>query len=83
MAPRGTVGGRDIRGGVNVAGVAHPSDAGVRGDPHRAFGYFRERHPGKDALEENKKLLGEKYARAKVRHRPFHVWTFCSAAVVV
>lgn len=74
MAPKGTVGGRDVgravgRGGNAVAGVAHPSDAGVRGDPQRAFGYFRERHPGRDALEENKKLLGEKYARAKARRR--------------
>lgn len=69
MAPKGTVGGRDVggrKGGGNVAGVAHPSDAGVRGDPQKAFEYFRERHPGKHALEENKKLLGQKYARAKV-----------------
>jgi len=66
MAPKGTVGGRARS---NVCGVAHPSDTSVRADPQKAFEYFRERHPGRAALEENKKLLGEKYARAKVRYR--------------
>lgn len=68
VAPKGTVGGRDVGARYNgkVGGVAAPSDARVLADPQRAFGYFRERHSGKDALEENKKLLGEKYARAKV-----------------
>ncbi|CAM9586109.1 unnamed protein product [Scytosiphon promiscuus] len=67
VAPKGTVGGRDtgVRFNGNVGGVAAPSDSKVLGDPQRAFGYFRERHSGKEALEENKKLLGEKYARAK------------------
>lgn len=46
--------------------MEYPSDPGVRRDPQRAFDFFRERHPGRAALEENKKLLGEKYARAKV-----------------
>lgn len=69
IAPRGTVGGRDLRGrarGSAAPVVEYPSDASVRRDPQRAFGFFRERHPGRAALEENKKLLGEKYARAKV-----------------
>ncbi|CBN76877.1 conserved unknown protein [Ectocarpus siliculosus] len=68
VAPKGTVGGRDAGGrhrGGSVSGVERPSDASVLGDPQRAFGYFRERHSGRVALEENKKLLGEKYARAK------------------
>eukprot|EP00752_Nemacystus_decipiens_P003255 g3012.t1 len=69
MAPRGTVGGRDLRGRDKGSRappiVEYPSDAGVRRDPQRAFEYFRERHPGRTALEENKKLLGDKYARAK------------------
>ncbi|CAM9722589.1 unnamed protein product [Ectocarpus sp. 13 AM-2016] len=68
VAPEGTVGGRDASGrhsGGSVGGVERPSDTSVLGDPQRAFGYFRERHSGRVALEENKKLLGEKYARAK------------------
>ncbi|CAM9389353.1 unnamed protein product [Ectocarpus sp. 8 AP-2014] len=68
VAPKGTVGGREASGrhrGGSVGGVERPSDGSVLGDPQRAFGYFRERHSGRVALEENKKLLGEKYARAK------------------
>lgn len=69
IAPKGTVGGRDLRGRAREDSapiVEYPSDSSVRRDPQRAFEFFRERHPGRVALEENKKLLGEKYARAKV-----------------
>lgn len=68
VAPKGTVGGRDVRGRARGSApiVEYPSDPSVRRDPQSAFEFFRERHPGKAALEENKKLLGEKYARAKV-----------------
>lgn len=57
-------GGR--RGGEGGAVVPPPTDASILGDPQKAFAYFRERHPGKAALDENKTLLGQKYARAKV-----------------
>lgn len=47
--------------------VAPPSDASILRDPQPAFEYFRERHPGRTALEENKALLSEKYTTAKVK----------------
>lgn len=67
FAPKGTVGGREAgaRGGA-VAVLAPPTDASVLGDPQKAFGYFRDRHAGRTALEDNKTLLGQKYTRAKV-----------------
>lgn len=68
FAPKGTVGGREAgaRSGGAVAVLAPPTDASVLGDPQKAFGYFRDRHAGKTALEDNKTLLGQKYTRAKV-----------------
>ena len=73
FAPKGTVGGREAgeRGGA-VPVIAPPTDASVLGDPQKAFGYFRDRHAGRTALEDNKTLLGQKYARAKVSD--YAVW---------
>lgn len=67
FAPKGTVGGREAGArGAAVAILAPPTDASVLGDPQKAFGYFRDRHAGRTALEDNKALLGQKYTRAKV-----------------
>lgn len=67
LAPKETVGGRRAGTGEGiVSALAPPADASVLANPQKAFGYFRERHTGKAALEENKALLGEKYGRAKV-----------------
>lgn len=67
-------GNRDEGGGRGGAAssssgsiMAPPADASILGNPQTAFSYFRERHPGNAALEENKTLLSEKYTRAKVR----------------
>lgn len=75
FAPKGTVGGREAGARVGaVTGVSPPTDVSVLGDPQKAFGYFRDRHAGKTALEENKTLLGQKYARAKVSDDKFDYW---------
>ncbi|CAM9288030.1 unnamed protein product [Laminaria digitata] len=66
FAPKGTVGGREAGArGAAVAILAPPTDASVLGDPQKAFGYFRDRHAGRTALEDNKALLGQNYTRAK------------------
>lgn len=67
FAPKGTVGGREAGAhGGGVPALAPPTDVSVLGDPQKAFEYFRDRHTGRTALEDNKTLLGQKYARAKV-----------------
>ncbi|CAM9579854.1 unnamed protein product [Choristocarpus tenellus] len=65
---RGQEKGRGLQNGSNgaVDGVAPPADAFLLENPQESFTYFRERHPGQPAMEENKSLLSEKYARAKV-----------------
>ena len=68
-APKGTVGRRKpvvAPAEAIPSTVAVPNNIAILGDLQKAFAYFRERHPGGTALEENKTLLGEKYARAKV-----------------
>lgn len=75
LAPKGTVGGREAGAHIGaVAVLGPPADASVLGDPQKAFGYFRDRHAGRTALEDNKTLLGQKYARAKVRDDVFGYW---------
>lgn len=71
ITPKEIVGGRDpgvrdrtVGGGAEV--IVPPAEERVLGDPQKSFEYFRNKHPGTAALEENKTLLGEKYARAKV-----------------
>ena len=49
-----------------IAGVScHVADADIRDDPQKAYAYFRERASANKALEENKLLLKDKYAKAK------------------
>lgn len=57
----------DAHAAGEALSVVRPTDTSILGDPQSAFGYFRERHPSRTALEENKSLLSEKYTRAKVR----------------
>lgn len=54
--------------------VPVPENTSILEDPGKAFAYFREKHPGGAALEENKMLLGEKYARAKVFTSDVYAW---------
>lgn len=54
--------------------VPVPENASILENPGKAFAYFREKHPGGAALEENKILLGEKYARAKVCTSDICAW---------
>ncbi|CAM9192770.1 unnamed protein product, partial [Sphacelaria rigidula] len=55
----------DAHAAGEALSVVRPTDTSILGDPQSAFGYFRERHPSRTALEENKSLLSEKYTRAK------------------
>lgn len=63
----GVTGRSDASAAGKAPPVAPPADTTILGDPQSAFGYFRERHPSRTALEDNKSLLSEKYTRAKVR----------------
>lgn len=45
--------------------VPRPKDLGLLQDANESFQYFRERCPGHEAIEENKKVLKDKYAEAK------------------
>lgn len=46
--------------------VPRPLDSSVLVNLQVAYEYFREHHPGRAAMEENKEILSKKYTRAKV-----------------
>ena len=50
---------------TKVCGVEHCGDETVLSDPSVAFEWFRSRHPGRSAIEENKAILRAKYKEAK------------------
>lgn len=54
--------------------VPVPENASIIKNPSEAFAYFREKHPGGTAMEDNKMLLGDKYARAKVCTSDVRPW---------
>lgn len=62
---RGDNNGSNNSSNIRSLVVPRPKDLGLLQDANESFQYFRERWPGHEAIEENKKVLKEKYAEAK------------------